>query len=264
VELADSHAHLDAEEFNPDRDKVIERAWAAGVRSLLCPADLTSEESLGRVLELRRTYPWIIAAAGVHPHQAKLFQSKHLDRIADLAAAGVIAAVGEIGLDFHYDFSPVSKQKEALRAQIGLAARLGLPVILHSRKSGREMAALVEEEQFGCGGILHCFTEDEETARKMIDLGFLVSFSGILTYAGARALREAARAIPSDRLLIETDSPYLIPEGRRGRVRRNEPAFIVETAACLAELKALKLAEVGSLTRRNFERLFGRRENLSK
>lgn len=264
MELADSHAHLDAEEFGGDCAAVIERAWKAGVRNILCPADLTLERSLERVLELCRSHPWIVAAAGVHPHQADKFQPEHLDRIADLARTGKIAAVGEVGLDFHYDFSPKPRQVETLRSQLRLAARLDLPMILHSRKSGRDIAALIEEEKFDGGGVLHCFTEDEDIAKTMIGRGFFISFSGILTYPSARALREVARTIPPDRLLIETDSPYLVPAGRRDRFKRNEPAFVTETAACLAGLKGMTPSEFGRLSRLNFERLFLRRGDLSK
>jgi TatD DNase family protein len=246
------------DEFEADREEVVERAWAAGIHALLCPSDLTVAASLSRVLELRRKYPWIAAAAGIHPHQAKDFGPAHLDQIAGLAGAGAIVAVGEVGLDFHYDFSPAARQKEALRAQLGLAYRLGLPAIIHSRNSGGDVIAAVEGEKFDRGGVLHCFTEDWDTARRMLDRGFFISFSGILTFPNARALREVARKIPEDRLLIETDSPYLVPVPRRGRDKRNEPAFVVETARLLAELRGMPLPELGSITFQNFRGIFNR------
>jgi TatD DNase family protein len=256
LELADSHAHLDMDEFDADREQVVDRAWAAGVRALLCPADLTEPASLSRVLELHRKYGWIVASAGIHPHQARDFLPQHLDRIAALAGAGTIVALGEVGLDFHYNFSPAAKQKEALRAQLALAGRLRLPAVVHSRNSGGGVIAAVEAEKFECGGVLHCFTEDWETARRMIELGFFVSFSGILTFPNAHLLREVARKIPPDRLLIETDSPFLVPAPRRGRDKRNEPAFVVETARFLAELRGMTLPDLALLTFQNFHDLF--------
>jgi len=244
------------DEFGADREEVVERAWAAGIHALLCPADLTAAASLSRIIELQRKYEWIVAAAGIHPHQAKDFAPEHLDQIAGLAKAGTIAALGEVGLDFHYNFSPAAKQKEALRAQLALAGRLRLPAVIHSRNSGGEVIAAVEDERFDCGGVLHCFTEDWETARRMIERGFFISFSGILTYPNAHSLREVARKIPEDRLLIETDSPFLVPAPRRGRDKRNEPAFVVETARLLAELRGMPFEELTFLTFQNFRRVF--------
>jgi TatD DNase family protein len=245
------------DEFDADREEVVERARAAGIHALLCPADLTVAASLARILELQRKNDWIVAAAGIHPHQAKVFAPEHLDQIAGLAGAGTIAALGEVGLDFHYNFSPAAEQKEALRAQLALAGRLRLRAVIHSRNSGKEVIAAVEAEKFDCGGVLHCFTEDWETARRMMDLGFFISFSGILTFPNAHSLREVARKIPQDRLLIETDSPYLVPAPRRGRDKRNEPAFVVETARLLAELRGMTLPDLAALTFQNFHSLFG-------
>ena len=244
------------DEFETDREEVVERAWAAGIHALLCPADLTAAASLSRVLELQRKHAWIVAAAGIHPHQAKDFAPAHLDRIAGLAKAGAIVALGEVGLDYHYNFSPAAQQKNALRAQLALAGRLRLPAIIHSRNSGGDVSAAVEDEKFDRGGVLHCFTEDWDTARRMIDRGFFISFSGILTYPNAQALRELARKIPVDKLLIETDSPYLVPAPRRGRDKRNEPAFLVETARLLAELRGMPLPALASITFQNFRSLF--------
>ena len=245
------------DEFDADREEVVERAWSAGIHALLCPADLTTPQSLSRILELHKKHDWILAAAGVHPHQAKDFAPEHLDQIAGLAADGSIVALGEVGLDFHYNFSPAAKQKDALRAQLALAGRLRLPAIIHSRNSGGEVIAAVEDAKFDRGGVLHCFTEDWDTARWMIDRGFFISFSGILTFPNAGSLREVARKIPEDRLLIETDSPYLVPAPRRGRDKRNEPAFVVETARLLAELRGTTLPALADLTFQNFHSLFG-------
>ncbi len=257
IALADSHAHLDMPEFEPDRAAVLARAWQAGVRSILCPADLTNPVSLSRVLEMTGSYSWIKAAAGVHPHQAKDFGPDHLETIRSLAANGQIAAVGEIGLDYHYDFSPPEAQREAFRAQLRLAGELGLPVIIHSRQAAPDIIAAVAAGSGTRRGILHCFTEDGETAREMLGRGFYVSFSGILTYPSAGDIRTVAADIPADRLLVETDSPYLTPSSLRRKAVRNEPAFVVETARRLAEIRKLPFDELAALTLRNFQTLFG-------
>jgi TatD DNase family protein len=256
VRLVDSHAHLDMAEFDADRRDVVRRAFAAGVVAILCPADLTRPESLPAIAGLRAEFPAVLAAAGVHAHQAKDLAPAHLERLEALAAGGVIRAVGEIGLDYHYGFSPADVQREALRAQLGLASRAGLPVILHSRLSGPDIVAAVDGERFGRGGILHCFTEDWATARAMLDRGFHISFSGILTFPKAGDLREVAAKVPLDRLLVETDSPYLAPVPYRGSGRRNEPAYVVETARVLAGLQGLPLDSLAEATTRNFAGLF--------
>ena len=256
MRLVDSHAHLDVAEFDADRAEVVRRAFAAGVVAVLCPADLTRPESLPAIAGLSAEFPAVMAAAGVHAHQAKDFVEAHLDGLRDLAGRGAIRAVGEIGLDYHYDFSPRDRQHEALRRQLALSGELGLPVILHSRLSGADIIAAVDGERFVRGGILHCFTEDWATARAMLDRGFLVSFSGILTFPKAGGLREVAAKVPLDRLLVETDSPYLAPVPYRGSGRRNEPAFVVETARVLAGIRGLSLEELAGATTGNFARLF--------
>jgi len=256
MEIADSHAHLDMAEFDPDRREVVQRAWDGGVRGLLCPIDPTTPESLPRIFQLRKEFPWIAAAAGIHPHQAKDLAPSHLQTLRRLARTRQIDAVGEIGLDHHYDYSPAQAQAEAFRSQLRLAKEMELPVIVHSRAAGKEILAAVEEEGFTCGGVLHCFTEDRETAERMIGLGFLVSFSGILTYPSAQSLREIAAGLPLEKILIETDSPYLVPQSLRGARKRNEPLFVIETAKVLAGLKNIPLEEIASLTLRNYRLAF--------
>lgn len=257
IEWVDSHAHLDRTEFDRDREAVVQRAWDEGIRGLLCPAEMTEAPSPAVVLELAEKYPWIIAAAGVHPHQAGELAAAHLDRIKELAGSQKIKAVGEIGLDYHYNLSPPERQKEAFRAQLCLAQQLRLPVIVHSRKSGKDIIAGVKEEHFEQGGVLHCFTEDWETARSMMDCHFSISFSGILTFGNALSLREIAKKIPLDRLLIETDSPYLVPVPWRGKKARNEPSLVIETARVLAELKNIPLGELAGRVLQNYRALFG-------
>ena len=243
-------------EFDPDRAETVRRAFDAGVVAILCPADLTRAASLQVIAALAEEFPTVLAAAGVHAHQAKDLTADHLRELQGLAAGRTIRAVGEIGLDYHYDFSPKDAQLDALRHQLALAAEAGLPVILHSRLSGADIIEAVDGERFRGGGILHCFTEDWGTARAMLDRGFLVSFSGILTFPKAGALREVAAMVPLDRLLVETDSPYLAPVPYRGSGRRNEPAFVVETARVLAGLRGLSLEELAAVTTRNFAGMF--------
>ncbi|MGB8951578.1 MAG: TatD family hydrolase [Candidatus Aminicenantales bacterium] len=256
--LVDSHAHLDMEDFDADREETIRRAFDAGIRSILCPADLTSPQSLQTTLELSARNPNIRAAAGIHPHQAKFFKPETLLQARELVSSKKISALGEIGLDYHYDFSPPEAQRNAFRAQLNLAQELSLPVIIHSRKAGPEVAAAVKGEGLTRGGILHCFTEDWNLARAMLDCGFFISFSGILTYPGAQSLRDIARKIPLERLLVETDSPYLVPSPFRGTQKRNEPAFVVATAKVLADLKKIAFEELAGVTSHNFYSLFSK------
>lgn len=243
-------------EFDPDREDVMKRAWEGGVTAILCPTDPTVLDSLPRVLELRKKFPWVSAAAGVHPHQAQRFSPVHLEAIRGLARAEEIAAVGEIGVDHHYDYSPPRLQSEAFRSQLLLAQEMGLPVIVHSRDAGREILTAIKEEGFTRGGVLHCFTENREIAEEMIGLGFFVSFSGILTYPSAAGLRDVAARLPLERILLETDSPYLVPQALRGSKKRNEPFFVIETAKVLAGLRAMEPEDLAAVTLGNYRSAF--------
>ncbi len=254
--LVDSHAHLDMEEFDEDRDQVVQRAFQEGIKSILCPADVTSPQSIEKTFDLTKKFESLIAAAGVHPHQAKHFNASHSKRIEELVGEKKVKAVGEIGLDFHYDFSPRHEQEEAFRHQLNLAQKLGLPVVVHSRNAGKKVARAIEEEHFSKGGILHCFTEDWVLAKRMMDKNFYISFSGILTFPKAQPLREIAEKIPLEKLLVETDSPYLVPFPLKGKKKRNEPAHVIETAKVLAEIKKISLDKLACATSQNFEYLF--------
>lgn len=254
--FVDSHAHLGMEDFDIDRDEVIQRAFQEGISAILCPAEITDPRNLSTTLELTETYGKIIAAGGVHPHHAGSCTPACAQKIEELAAEKKIHAVGEIGLDFHYDFSPREAQISAFRQQLNTAQRLGLPAIIHSRKAADTIAQAVQEEGFTRGGILHCFTEDWEFARRMMDSNFLISFSGILTFPNAHALRETARKIPLDRILIETDSPYLVPVPLRGKQKRNEPVFVKETAWFLAGLLQIPVEKLAEATAQNFSSIF--------
>ncbi len=255
-ELVDSHAHLDMEDFDRDRDRVVESARESGITAVLCPAELTHPNSLTTLRELSRRQPGIALAAGVHPHQAKDFKPEHLDALRGLAASGGICALGEIGLDFHYNFSSAEVQRRVFLSQALLARELGLPVIIHTRQAGEEAAGLLEEAGYEGRGVLHCYTETWELARRMLDRGFFVSFTGILTFPKAEDVREVARRIPLDRLMVETDSPFLVPVPWRGRMKRNEPRLAADVARALAEVKGVSAAAVAEATTRNFHELF--------
>jgi TatD DNase family protein len=256
--LVDSHAHLDMEEFDPDRAAVLERAARTGLRAVLCPRELTGGRPAvaGPVGEDGRPNPPVVlAAAGVHPHEARKAGPDTYTRLEALAASREILAVGEIGLDFHYNLSPPETQREAFRVQLGLAGRAGLPVIVHSRNAGEEILGTLRGEGFARGGVLHCFTETWEIASAALDLGFFISFSGIVTFPKAGDIREVAKKVPLDRLLVETDAPFLAPVPHRGK--RNEPAFVAETARLLADLRGEPLERFAAATSENFFRLFG-------
>jgi TatD DNase family protein len=257
--FVDSHCHIDGAEYDADRDDVISRARAAGVTTMLNVG--TGDPHSGafeRAVELAEQHTDIYAAVGVHPHDAKLFDDQAEQRLLDLAKQSQrVIAWGEIGLDYHYDHSPRDVQREVFERQLRLARLLELPVIIHSREADDDTIAILREEMAGYerGGVMHCFGGGMEMARSAIALGFSISFAGNLTFKKAEALREIARQLPLDRLLIETDCPYLTPVPFRGR--RNEPARVVETARCLAGLHGNELEEIGRITSENFARLFG-------
>jgi len=254
--LVDSHAHLSGEEFDKDRNEVIQRAFQEGIGAILCPAELADATNLQNTLDMVRKYPNIFAAAGVHPHNAQSINPECDQKIEELSAANTIIAVGEIGVDFHYNFSPQDIQEKVFRQQLRIAQKMSLPVVIHSRNARDTVLKAIKEERFTQGGILHCFTEDWEFAKDMMDHNFLISFSGILTFPKAQALREVALKIPLNKILVETDSPYLVPTPYRGKIQRNEPAYVKETARFLAELKNVSMDEIAKRTTRNFESLF--------
>ncbi|MGB9836630.1 MAG: TatD family hydrolase [Candidatus Saccharicenans sp.] len=255
--LVDSHAHLDDRQFDADRPQVLTRAKDRGINWILCPLDLSLETSLEVGLKLAKEQSNIYLAAGLHPHQAKQLNENHLQTLKQMAEEKKIMAVGEIGLDFHYNFSPPDKQLNALELQLDLATELKLPVIIHSRLAGDKIIELLETRKGRLRGIFHCFTESYDIARKALDLGFLVSFSGILTYQRAEDLREVARKLPPESLLVETDAPYLTPWPEKKVYSRNEPALVITTARRLAELKNMTLEDLARKTTENFFDFFG-------
>ena len=254
--LIDSHCHLDlGDDADGERPAILARAATAGVAQMVVVSCARDAASAGFALGLARAHPHLFPTVGVHPHDAKLADDALLAEVERVAADPATVAIGEIGLDFHYDLSARPVQAEAFRRQIALARRLGKPLVVHTRNAREQTLAILRAEGGrDVGGVLHCFTEDAETARAALDLGFSISFSGILTFKNATALREIARWIPLDRLLIETDSPYLAPVPHRGK--RCEPAYVRETALAMAELRGLSFDDLARATAENARRLF--------
>ncbi|HEY7991976.1 MAG TPA: TatD family hydrolase [Stellaceae bacterium] len=248
--LVDSHCHIDFAELD-ERPALIDRARAAGVRTMLTIG--TKAEELAEVIEIASSDPDIWATVGIHPHEAQATPDDIIDRLADMVAHPKVIGIGETGLDFHYDHSPRERQAELFRAQCRLARAAGLPVIVHSRNADTETAAILKEEGV-TRGIIHCFSTTRALSEPALALGFHISISGIVTFKNADELRGIVGEIPLDRLLIETDAPYLAPIPMRGKT--NEPAFIVHTAAKVAELKGISAEELGRITTDNFFRLF--------
>jgi TatD DNase family protein len=263
--LIDSHCHIDGERFDADRNEVVQRATDAGIAAMLTVG--TGDPGKGeidRAVSAAEKYENVYASVGVHPHDAKLYDDKAEEHLISLARSSEkVIAWGEIGLDFYYDHSPRDVQVEIFRRQIGVARGLGLPIIVHSREANDETVEILTEEfgkrQADGGvsvppGIMHCFGGTPQMAEALMDVGFLISFAGNVTFKKAELLRESARAVPLDRMLVETDCPFLTPEPNRGR--RNEPAFVAHTAAFLADLHNVSCEVVAENTTRNFGRLF--------
>ncbi len=252
--LLDSHAHLDDSDFDPDRDAVIERSRAAGVHHILIAGGGGAADRLDSPLAVAEKHEGFYASAGVHPHEARNYTDALGERIRQLSEYPKFVAVGEIGLDYYYDHSPREVQKQVLIRQMELARELKLPIIIHCRDAWadlREIAA-AHWHSSGLGGILHCFTGSIEDAKVFLDWGFLISFAGNLTFKKAENLREAARAIPLDKLLTETDCPYLAPVPHRGK--RNEPAYVAAVTQELARLHNLSEEETAQQVLENFEK----------
>ncbi|THD43711.1 MAG: TatD family deoxyribonuclease [Bradyrhizobium sp.] len=254
--LIDSHCHLDFPDFADDLDSVVARAQAAGIeRMVTISTRVAQAKGLQAIAE---RFPSVYFTVGTHPHNAA--DEPNLDRESALALAAhpKCVGIGEAGLDYHYDYAPADVAKRVFRAQIGLARELGLPLVIHAREADDDIAEILREEM-GRGAfaaVLHCFTSSRALAEAGLALGFYVSFSGVLTFKNAVELRAVARDIPLDRLLVETDAPYLAPVPHRGR--RNEPAFVADTAKALAEVRGIELAALAAATRANTLRLFAK------
>ena len=256
--FVDSHAHIDGAEFDADRDEVVARAREAGVVAILNVGTGDPHGAdLERAVRVAEHYEGVYAAVGVHPHDARLFDERAAERVLELAQSSErIIAWGEIGLDYHYDNSPREVQREVFTRQLRMARDLSLPVVIHSREADADTLETLRAESNGAGraGIMHCFGGGYELAAGVLELGFMISFAGNVTFKKAEALRDVARRVPLERLLIETDCPFLTPVPFRGR--RNEPARVVETASALAELHGISAAEFGRITTGNFQRFF--------
>jgi len=244
----DTHAHVDNPQFDEDREEVLRRAQDAAVTRFVNIG--CDPKSVRRTLELIELYDWIYGTVGLHPHDAKSMSDALLNEYRELASHPKILAIGEIGLDFHYEYSTRDEQRLAFRRQIRLAKELAMPVTIHDREAHREcLDILTEEEGWANGGIFHCYSGSAEMAAEIIKNGFYISFSGVLTFSNAAKVRKAAAAVPLDRLLIETDCPYLSPHPYRGK--RNEPAYVAETGKALAELRGLSHEEMAAITWEN-------------
>jgi len=241
-------------EFDADRQEMLERARAAGVRNILAIGG--SPGALGSAIPFAERYDWIYAAGGIHPHEAKLATPVYYDELGALARHPKFIGWGEIGLDYHYDHSPRDVQERVFIEQLDLARHAGKPVIIHCREAWEDCLGILARHwrSSGLGGIFHCFTGTIEEARRGIEMGFLVSFAGNSTYPKAQNLREVASALPLESILIETDAPFLAPQGFRGR--RNEPSFVAEVARMLAPVRNLAPHEFAAATTANFWRFF--------
>jgi TatD DNase family protein len=251
--LVDSHCHLDDSKFDDDREQVIGRARAAGVERMLAIGTGNGPPDLEVAVRQADRYPFVLATIGVHPHDASKATPETFERLRELARHPKVRAIGEIGLDYHYDFSPRDVQRSVFERQLELAAAASLPIVIHTREAWDDTLAILRHQWRG-GGVMHCFTGDVAQAEESLEIGFHLSFGGVLTFPKAEAVREAARIVPDDKLLVETDCPYLAPVPHRGK--RNEPAFIVETAKRLADVRSCTIAQIARITTANFERLF--------
>jgi TatD DNase family protein len=256
LEIIDSHVHLEFEQFDEDRPAMLERARTAGVRALLAIGSGTGPDRLDAAIPFAEEHDWIHATVGIHPHDAPLAREAHFERLDELSRHPRVVGWGEMGLDYHYDHSPRDVQQDVFRRQLGQARSAKLAAIIHCRDAWPDMLAILEQDwrSSGLGGIFHCFTGTLDDARRGLDMGFVISFAGNVTYPKMVDLREVARQLPLDRLLTETDSPFLPPQGRRGK--RNEPAFVVEVAQALANVRNLPTEELAAVTAANFRQFF--------
>lgn len=250
--LIDSHAHLDDERFDLDREYIIENLQKNGIELVVnIGADIHSSKAS---VELANRYENIYAVVGVHPHAAKEMDENSLAEIEKLAKNKKVLAIGEIGLDYHYDNSPRDIQRKRFREQIGLAKKLDLPIVVHSREADEDLLHILKEESQGLRAIIHCFSSDRAQLKEYLELGFYIAIGGPVTFKKTDELKEVAKLVPIDRLLLETDAPYLAPTPYRGK--RNEPIFVKQTAKLIAELRGMTLEDLSLQTNRNTKKIF--------
>lgn len=258
LELIDSHCHMDVEQFDADRADTLERAFAAGVRALVVPGIRIPD--MPRVIQLAEAHPQVFIGVGVHPHEAHTWTDACGDKLREWAKHPKVVAIGEIGLDHYYPEPPRDVQHRVMVEQVRIAKEVGKPIIVHDRDAHGETLELLKAElDPTVGGVMHCFSGSYEFALECIKAGMVISFAGSLTFKNAHNLQEAAARLPLDKLLIETDSPYLAPVPHRGK--RNEPSFVADVARKLSELQAVSVEEVARVTAANARRLFKLPEN---
>jgi len=251
--LVDSHCHLDFPDFATEREAIVARARSAGVETMLTIGTRLDEFATVRAIAEAHNEIW--CSVGVHPHEAKDYAALAPQQLVALAAHPKVVGIGETGLDFHYDLSPRDIQERLFRTHIAASRETGLPLIIHAREADGEVAGILDEER-PPPGVMHCFSSGRPLAEAALALGFYISISGIVTFRNAEELRAIVRDLPLDRLLVETDAPYLAPAPYRGK--RNEPAYVAATAAAVAELKGIELQHLAATTSANFFRLFGK------
>jgi TatD DNase family protein len=256
LEIIDSHAHLEFPQFDEDRAAMLDRAQAVGVKSILAIGSGTGTNHLDAAIPFAEQHDWVYATVGIHPHDVNDVTEETFAQLETLAKHPRVIAWGEMGLDYHYDHVAPDLQKRVFRRQLDQAKAAKLPIIIHCRDAWPDCLEIMEQDwaSSGLGGIFHCFSGTLEEARRGLDMGFLISFAGNVTYPKAQAIRDAAAGVPLDLMLTETDSPFLPPQGRRGK--RNEPAFVVEVAKALANVRNLAAEEVAAITAANFRRFF--------
>ncbi len=253
IELFDSHAHLDDPRLTDDLDNVLARAREAGINEIITVG--TNPDNWVDAVEIARAHEGIRATAGCHPHDASSFGDAEADQLIEICALPEVVALGEIGLDYHYDNSPRDAQRDAFARQLEMAGQLELPVIVHCREASQDCLSILKDAGAGLRGVAHCFSGTDGDADALLELEFHISFSGTVTFPSAAPLAEIARRIPEDRLLIETDCPYLAPQLRRGK--RNEPSYVRFVAEKLAQLRNTDTTEIARVTTRNARALFG-------
>ncbi|OLE14595.1 MAG: hydrolase TatD [Acidobacteria bacterium 13_1_20CM_4_56_7] len=258
----DSHCHLDGARFDPDREQVIARARDAGIVNILAVGTGDGPGTLDCAVKISEQHEMVYATVGIHPHEAKLAADADFTELEQLARRPKVIAWGEIGLDYYYDHSPRDTQKTVFIRQMELARSAKLPIVIHCRPSENtddawdDCLALIEQhwKPSGLGGVLHCFTSSWPHAKRALDIGFMISFAGNVTFPKAQQIRDSAAQVPLDRMFIETDSPFLAPVPFRGK--RNEPAYVKEVARHIGELRGIPIDEIGSQTTQNFYRFF--------
>lgn len=250
--MIDTHAHLQWPDFDKDREDVIERAFTAGLSAIVSVGyDL---DACREAVRIANSHDGVYAAVGIHPHNARLVDAKALDSLRELAHDRRVVAIGEIGLDYYRDLSPRQRQREAFEKQVGLAQELGLPIVVHDREAHGDVMQVLRNSAADATGVMHCFSGSLEMAREVVDLGYLISIAGPVTFPNARKLHEVVRWVPEESLVFETDCPWLAPQSVRGK--RNEPSFLSEIALKVSELKGTSFDRLIQVTSRNARRLF--------